>query len=404
MKRYLPWVLGLLIYPSVANGVDLGSALLPSPISIALTVGKWLMNDERKTYFIQVEATAENRESARNEAFRLAVEMAVGALVVSETEVKNNELIRREIVKYSSGYIDNFAVASETKVGDRTRLVVDVWVGESKIAERLLNVSKGDGSIDGGRIAVQSETLSAERENAAKLLELVAKDYPKRAFNIKVGKSLSTFSNQQIFIEIPITMNWNSKYLMSLIDVLEQTKDGTERRLPESKGYKFIVSYKKSAYSATAFAAHRTVRITQIFVDNFLDSRPQLRVSFKDENGHVVTSNCKNLGQLSGHYYGNGRDSIGIDEIDNPNGQFIAERTPYSDFGIFGDYEISGNIKTVFNEKTEIVSRIRNVEVDIVRKDVCDENDESLSSRTDVISWCRTNLGNGKKYCPLETR
>ena len=41
-----------------------------TPLSIALSVGQWLTKDTKKVYYVQVEATADNLEAARQEAFR----------------------------------------------------------------------------------------------------------------------------------------------------------------------------------------------------------------------------------------------------------------------------------------------------------------------------------------------
>ncbi len=131
------------------------SVITPSPLTIALTVGQWLIKDSQKVYFVKVESTASTPAQAREEGFRLAVRQAVGALVVAETEVKNQQLVRNDIIQYSSGYVQDFKILSESQVGSMSRVVMDVWVSDSKIANRLLNVSKDDGSIDGEKSAVQ---------------------------------------------------------------------------------------------------------------------------------------------------------------------------------------------------------------------------------------------------------
>lgn len=404
MIRCVPLALALVVCSFAVKAVDLKAALVPSPISIALTVGQWLMKDERKAYYVQVEATAENKEVARNEAFRLAVEMAVGAVVVAETEVKNNELVRKEIVKYSSGYIDNFVIKSEAKVGDRTRLVIDVWVGESKIADRLLNVSKGDGSIDGARIAAQSESMKTEKANAAKLVELVGRDYPARAFDIKVGKTTTTVEGPKILVEVPIMLSWNARYLDSLLETIEKTKDGEGGSSPSSSGRKYIVSYRKNGGWITHFAIYKDSQVLLALLKNFVESKPQLRISFKDDANVTVASNCRVLHQLSGNYYGDAKMIVGQHQLEQLTGQFFATETPNAHFGIYGDYEASGKLKTAFNGKADLISKMRKIEVEVVRKDVCDDEDESMSWRPDVLMWCRANQGNGKKYCPIETR
>jgi hypothetical protein len=104
------------------------SGLAPNPLTIALTVGKWLVKDSQKAYYVQVESTASTPAQARTEGLKLAVSQAVGTLVVAESEVRNQQLVRNEIIQYSSGYIQDFKILSESQVGPMSRVVMDVWV------------------------------------------------------------------------------------------------------------------------------------------------------------------------------------------------------------------------------------------------------------------------------------
>ena len=122
-----------------------------TPISIAITAGQWLTKETRKLYYVQVEATADNLEAARQEGLRLAVDMAVGTFVLAENEIRNGEVLRKDLIKYSAGYVERFETKSETAIGNRTRVVLDVWVSESKISSRLMGVSQARNTINGSK-------------------------------------------------------------------------------------------------------------------------------------------------------------------------------------------------------------------------------------------------------------
>ncbi len=405
MKKILIFSLSILICVSTtSSAIDLQSALVPSPISIALTVGQWLMKEERKTYYVQVEATADSKESARNKAFRLAVDMAVGTIVVAETEIKNSEIVRNDILKYSSGYIDNFTIKSESKVGDKTRLVIDVWVGESKIADRLLNVSKAEGIIDGERIAAQQESIKIEKDNASKLIELVAKDFPSKAFDIKVGKTQTSVDGQKTVIDIPVSIRWNSKYLNSLIEVLDRTKDGEESSISNFKKHRYVVSYRKDGGWLTYYASYRESKLGIVLVNNFIESKPVLRINFNDDSNSIIAFSCRPIQSMSGNYFDDAKLIVGTHSLDQATGQFFSANPPNAHFGIFGDFEGQSKIRINFEIKPELISKMRKIEAAIVRKEECDTDDGSLASRPDVMMWCRANKGNGKKYCPPDTR
>ena len=364
-------VLALLVALST-RAQDLKSALTPSPMSIALTVGQWLLKEDRKVYYVQVEATADDKEQARREGFRLAVEMAVGALVVSETEVRNTELVRRDILKYSSGYIDNFSIKSEAKVGSKVRLVMDVWVGESKIADRLLNVSKAEGTIDGARVAAQQESLKSKQDSAARLLELVAKDFPRRAFDIKVGKTVTHVDGERATIGVPVAIAWNKKYFESLLEAIDKTKDGTESGAYNFMQHQSIITYRKIGGWINYFASYHNTKPVEILSTHFFESRPQVRLNFRDDGNALLAFNCREIAPLTGVFYGDAKMVVGLHPLDQPTGQFIANGAPAAHIGIYGDYDVGGNLVTTIQGNTNLISRMRKVDVEIVRKAECD--------------------------------
>lgn len=370
---------------SPAGAGDLKSSLMPSPLSIALTVGQWLLKEDRKVYYVQVESTADDNERARREGFRLAVEMAVGALVVAETEVRNKGLVREDILKYSAGYVDNFAIRSEARVGNKTRLVMDVWVGESKIADRLLNVSKDEGTLDGARVAAQMESLKGKQDAAARLLEIVARDFPQRAFDIKVGKILTRVDGERATIAVPIEIAWNKKYFESLLEVLDKTKDGTESGTYNFKQHQSIISFRKLDGWITYFASYQNTKPVEILSKHFFNSYPQVRLNFRDGENALLAFNCREIAPLSGTFYGDAKMVIGLQPLEHPTGQFIANGAPGAHIGIYGDYDVGGNLVSTIQGNTELLSKVRKVEVQIVRKSECEDRGLNNVLRSDFM-------------------
>ncbi len=369
--RGLTMVLALVMALS-PRAQDLKSVLTPSPLSIALTVGQWLLKEDRKVYYVQVEATADDKEQARRDGFRLAVEMAVGALVVSETVVRNKELVRQDILKYSSGYIDNFAIKSEAKVGNKVRLVMDVWVGESKIADRLLNVSKAEGAIDGARVAAQQESLKSKQDSAARLLELVAKDFPRRAFDIKVGKTVTRVDGERATISVPVEIAWNKQYLDSLLEALDKTKDGTESGTYNFKQHQSIITYRKIGGWINYFASYHNTKPVEILSTHFFESQPQVRLNFRDDANALLAFNCREIAPLTGVFYGDAKMIVGLHPLEQPTGQFVANGAPAAHIGIYGDYDVGGNLHTTIQGNTDLIARMRKVDVEVVRRADCE--------------------------------
>ncbi len=83
----------------------LTASLTPSPLGIALTVGKWIYDaaTKQQVYYVEVAGEGPDPTQARDNGFRLATELALGSLISSETEVRNGRIQRDEIISYSSG-------------------------------------------------------------------------------------------------------------------------------------------------------------------------------------------------------------------------------------------------------------------------------------------------------------
>ena len=54
---------------------------------------------------IRVQGTGTDLQSARNNAFRQAIEQKAGTAINVELESKNGDLTKQEVLHYSSGYI-----------------------------------------------------------------------------------------------------------------------------------------------------------------------------------------------------------------------------------------------------------------------------------------------------------
>ena len=120
--------------------------------SVVITVGQWLIKSSDRVYYVQVEGRGHTESEARRNGFALAVEQAVGTLVLSEREAVQQKLTRQEVTNYSSGYVDNFKILNKTIHGNEVTVTMDVWVAHSAIANRLFGRSEVAGQVDGARI------------------------------------------------------------------------------------------------------------------------------------------------------------------------------------------------------------------------------------------------------------
>ena len=208
------------------------TSLMPSPVGIALTVGKWIYDSASKeqVYYIEVAGEGRTAEEARTVAFRIAVEQAIGSIMSSETEVQNGRIVRDEIINYASGYVDRYEVVTQEASSVGVRIAMRVWVRRSALSNRLLNRSERSGEVDGARATIQLSTLNRERATGDRLVQTVLNDFPKRAFDIELKNTELRYStSRQGMLEIPFRLAWNRDYLASLWTALEATSQKSSR-------------------------------------------------------------------------------------------------------------------------------------------------------------------------------
>lgn len=230
MRRLLIGLVCLGVLAQSAHAQSVMPLIVPSPLGVVLTVGQWMMTpDKRKVYYVEVQSQAATFEAAKNEAFRLAVENAVGSLILSETEVRNNRIVRDEIISYASGYVDRFNIIDRQESNNQVTLKMKVWVAHSALSNRLLNESRAAGQVEGERVSAQIQTFKQQRQAGDRVLTTVLNDYPKRAFNIGVlPTKVLVDRNRTPQLYVAFDVSWNQNYLDSLAEAVRVIGQRTE--------------------------------------------------------------------------------------------------------------------------------------------------------------------------------
>lgn len=293
MRRWLATLLAVASLAVQAQVPFTPQMLMPSPLGIILMVGQWLVQDNKRVYHIRVAGTGETPEQARLNGFRLAVEQALGTVILSETEVANSRIRRNEIISYASGFVDKFTILDTTIAQGRYQVSMDVWVSESRIANRLLNESAGTGAIDGARLTTQVDTLQQERVSGDRVLEAVLRDFPRRAFDVQVERTRVDFTTQRnLQIDVPYTVSWNSTYLDSFQESLRRV--GTERATcwwPSQE----CAQRQRRQISVFGVAIEDEPRVVVIIRHMAQDQKPAVMLTITDAHNRVLARSCQGL-------------------------------------------------------------------------------------------------------------
>ena len=282
-----------------------------------IQAGEWvnkitINNQKVKVFYIRVETTAPTFEQAKEKNFTLAIQEALGTFVLSEKVVKFEQIVRDDIVMYSGGYVQDFKIIEEKKGPSSTTLLMDVWVSESRIANRLLNTSANKGELDGTKIAAQLSTIVKDKHDAFKLLEIILQDFPFKAFELDIKKiNFQTLRKGTSIVEIPIEIQWSQKYLDSLKEALLILRDGNELRFSSNifYGKNYIdgvtISIASQIFNTLTFsgidASFENDEKIDLFYLHFKDA-PTIKITLNDDFENEIITDCfylQNRGNLN---------------------------------------------------------------------------------------------------------
>lgn len=267
------------------------SLLYPSPLGIVISTGKFIYDyDFNREHLVTVRSIGKTEAEARTNAFQLAVEHVVGQLILSEREVSNNQVVRNDIIQYSSGYVSRYDVKKRETSGNQEILLVDVYVKQSKIAQRLVNHSADKSRIDSKNLAVQVKTLSNQTKNGDKVLKTILNDYPSRALIVS-HKDVYVERSQQrgLTMGVPVRLTWSNEYVESLGEALLATKEGLEYQ-NRKYGYRLAARVNKSLIPRTYDIW--TEDRTRYNMMNYTFSTIGIKLEISDSSGNVIVENC----------------------------------------------------------------------------------------------------------------
>lgn len=334
------WALALLIFCSAsASAVGTSAIMAPSPLGAAILVLRSYLKEQTKAYYIQVESRAENFEKAKQQAFRLASEQVAGTVVLSESELRNSKLTRDEIITYSSGLIDEYRIVSRDDGPNGVRLVVDIWIVESVMAQRLLARSATEKGINGADLATRTDSILEERRRGDAIFQAVLRDFPGRAFAVKMSRpQILMDPNRNIVIASEVELAWDKRYLAAFYDAAQKTgRKPCVWSCPP--GPRFYIQGWEFDDIQKLYQIDRHVA----------GSNLQVKMEILDPRGNTVSKRCFSLGSLSDiRMYGFGGNQLSLWDV------------PYRT-----------RVHANFGQDTATMSNLENIRIEIVNGTQC---------------------------------
>ena len=239
---------------------------------------------------------------------------------------------------------------------------MDVWVSESKISQRLLNLSINNYSIDGEKIYTQLSTYNSDREDANKIVEKILNDFPYRAFDILISNNRRHLIGSNMKIIIPVKIKWNKDFLSALEEILVKSSD-YERKKIEQFNSQSTIGIVGGIFSRVYLTYNDTEKIEK-FIKRFYP-KPLLQILISDQDQEIVISNCFEFVNAGNTYH-----NIFIDR------SFYIYSTPYADIEIFKNFEVDSDAEILikYNKENEVkISSMKRIEVKVVPHNTCYE-------------------------------
>lgn len=247
-------------------------------------------------------------EKARINALKNAIEQVIGSYVTAETRIKNDELIKDEILQYSAGYVKKHEILSKNQDEDGLWEVnIRASVISTKLKMKIEKMNLSVKKIDGGSLFGEAITKIEERKDAWTLMNGILDKYPKATYNLTIGKPQiievngeSEKANVRIGITIEFDQEWLGEFKNSIKQIAIKHTNKVKKGEPEI-GIMFTdYVHAKNKNITDFFLIDHTIMTkisNAIFMksgkgsprDQHEDSLPQITLNFKGQDTLLKT-------------------------------------------------------------------------------------------------------------------
>jgi hypothetical protein len=209
-------------------------------------------------------------EKALQNAFSQAIEQTVGLLVDAETVVKNDKLIRDEVLTYSRGYMENFEIVKRWQEDGLHHATILATVARDKLVAKLKGMKLAMVDTPGELKARQFEFDAKNEEQAAEMFKkaLTGFDMKKLVKVTIIGEPLieKQESGANVHIKVmlsPDPAGWNplAKDLRLILSKTSTRRAVATTRTNQRHDSDKIASRDKSESTSHRFAAGDRLKV-----------------------------------------------------------------------------------------------------------------------------------------------
>lgn len=228
-----------------------------------------------------------DRESAKKDAFRSAVENICGTKVTSKRENFNNQSEYNKVHTYSTCRVIDYKILEEQQ--DPYRLKISVVLHNAREDDRLHTESNELRFTP--NLGNQVEQYKLEKQEGDELIDLVFRDYPYNAYNLEQVKQPYIIDDyyRNLYLIIPYRLKWNYDFIESMQDTFStvDTRYGDAVITVKAKNPKSFLLGKKTHYHFNDYS-----RLDYIKSKLTGDHEMRIRVKARDSKGKNILNIC----------------------------------------------------------------------------------------------------------------
>lgn len=251
------------------------------------------------TDYIRVVGQGPTTELAKENAFREAIMIRVGTVVVSERESTIAELKRDDISVYSAGYVNDYKIVSVVNNGSVVNVTIDVLVADSKLVNQRLNSGSTTNTINGENASVNYKTFIDQKNKADKLINTVLSSYPKSAYIIEQSPyQIGVDSFRNAVLTVHYKLKWNYDYIVAFNELMSLVEDGKYGMFEHAPSNVIILGKNPKDYVLGEKKHYKFTDV--ILLDRLKDSmthgrEAKLKLSITDTNLNNLIYQCFNV-------------------------------------------------------------------------------------------------------------
>jgi hypothetical protein len=173
---------------------------------------KCAYGQDAPTETVTIEGVGKTEASAKKAAFREAIQKVVGVLIDANTQVKNEEIIKDEVLEYSGGFISKSEILSSKKDEEGlVRVKVKCVVEKTQVKKKLEDIKVLVVKVDGAGFAEKEMSKEEIRKDAANIISKALEER-KKIYSLTTVSSLEKIvTDEQGYSYIPVSVGFDDK-------------------------------------------------------------------------------------------------------------------------------------------------------------------------------------------------